>query len=101
MTIQMGDIIAEASFIPAEYGGRKDATPSGFFGCPFLFNGKLYDCRLLLDKTGLLQPGMTAIVPIKFLNPSIILPFIKTGDVFGLWEIRMIAYGKVISVSTI
>ena len=80
------DILATVHFYKTEEGGRKGPTPMEFFACPFVFQGKLYDCRLLLWDHGSIFPGDTVKgVPIKFIFPDV-LSKIKEKDKFNLWE---------------
>jgi hypothetical protein len=89
------DIIVTVRFYTAEEGGRKGPTPPDLFGCPFEFEGKLFDCRLLLNEVGALAPGATAKVPVAFLCPELIKPRLKVGTRFTLWELGTIAEGVV------
>lgn len=43
-------------------------------------------------------PGETVDVPIKFLNPALIKPRLRTGDQFRLWEAGFFAEGEVLQV---
>jgi hypothetical protein len=53
----------------------------------------------LLDQLGRsLAPGDRVEVPIKFLNAAAILPDLRVGDVFMLWERRVFAFGEVVSI---
>jgi hypothetical protein len=60
------DIVASLRFYTTSEGGRKGPTPPDKLGCPFEFQGELFDCRLLLDEIGPFEPGVTATVPISF-----------------------------------
>ena len=72
------------------------------FGCPLFFQGELFDCRILLDQIGIsLEPGSHYTVPIKFLNPILIKPRLKTGTQFKLWEFRFFADGEVVDITDI
>lgn len=89
------DIIAEVHFLPTESGGRRGPTPSNSFGCPFFFEGELFDCVMFLDDIGSIPPGSTVTLPIWFLSPGLIKPRLSAGSEFSLWEIGVIANGKV------
>ncbi len=93
------DVVAVVRFLATDEGGRKSATPSGYFGCPMSLHGKLYDCRLLLREVGPISPGERATVPIKFLDWSAVAGIVKSGDVFELREGRTIAAGEIIEVA--
>ncbi len=98
MTNSPPDIIAEIHFLPTESGGRKQPTPSGRFGCPFLFEGEYFDCVMFLDDIGSIAPGSTVTLPIWFLSPSLIKPRLNLGSAFDLWELRVIANGTVLEI---
>jgi hypothetical protein len=91
------DIIAEVHFLPTELGDRKGPTPSNRFGCPFLFEGELFDCVMFLGDSNI-SPGMTVTLPIQFLSPTLIKPRLSVGSDFGLWEIGVIANGRVTEI---
>ena len=61
--------------------------------------GELFDCRLILGESERLAPGDTAVVPIMFLSPGIVLQMLKVGDEFRLWELRYIGTAKVLALS--
>ncbi len=92
-----GDILAEVRLFPSREGGRHGPTQPDHFGCPADIGGVFFDCRLLLDEHGPLAPGATAVVPITFLNPEAVIPQLKVGDEFRLWELRYIGTAKVIA----
>ena len=76
-------------------GARKSATPSGQFGCIFVYEGEAFDCRLLLDDSGPIEPGERAKVPIKFLRPELIKQRLGVGSRFCLREVGTIGEGIV------
>jgi hypothetical protein len=93
------DIFARIHLFSKEQGGRTQPIPPIQFGCPLFFQDEGFDCRLLLDQIGNpLLLGETMIVPIKFLNSNNILPRMKVGDQFLLWEGKYIAEGEVIEI---
>jgi hypothetical protein len=98
MTNPPPDIIAEVHFLPTESGGRKGPTPSNRFGCPLLFESELFDCVMFLDNIDSISPGSTVTLPIWFLSPDLIKPRLSVGSDFGLWEIGVIANGKVVEI---
>jgi hypothetical protein len=89
------DIMASLRLYTTAEGGRKGPTPPDKLGCPFEFQGELFDCRLLLDETGPLAPGAKATVPILFLRPDLIKDRLQIGSRFTLWEMGTIAEGVV------
>jgi len=94
-----GDIMVEVHLFTTENGGRNGPTPTKFFGCPAEIQGELFDCRLILGESARLAPGDTAVVPIMFLSPGIVLQMLKVGDEFRLWELRYIGTAKVLALS--
>lgn len=93
------EIIADIRFYKPEDNGRKTPTASTFFSCIFVINEDKHDCRLLLEKIGPISPGESkSNVPIKFLCPELVLPKIKKGSKFYLWEMRNIAEGIVLEI---
>ena len=90
------DIIAEIQFYHEKDGGRKNSLPQNFFGCPMIIKDKKYDCRILLNDIGKINPGDKVIVPIKFLDSETVLNVLEKDDKFNLWEMSIIAEGKVI-----
>ncbi len=90
------DIYVSVNFFPTEENGRKSPTDSHMFGAIFMINESKHDCRLLLDKIGPISPGeKKERVPIKFLCPNLIMPKLKVGSKFYLWDMRNIAEGEV------
>lgn len=90
------DIIVNVEFYKTEDNGRKGPTPRDFFGCIFVINGKNHDCRLLLNKIGSIFPGdKKDNIPVKFLCPELVLPKLKEGIKFYLWDGRIVAEGEV------
>lgn len=90
--------IVRVKLYSTENGGRKKSIPPGRFGCPFVFDGEAFDCRLLLDQTNTtLTPGDTAEIHIKFLYPELVKPHPSQGASFKLWEGGDFADGEVIS----
>jgi hypothetical protein len=92
-------VMAKVRLYTNEEGGRSKPIPAIQFSCPLFFQGEGFDCRLLLDQAGIDLPlGGNAVVPIKFLFPEHIVPRLKKGDQFRLWEGKEIAVGEVLEV---
>lgn len=89
------DFIAKVRLFDVSEGGRKGPTQSTFFGCPLLFNGALYDCRMLLDEVGAIAPGDEKEVPIKMLDWDAVRTLLRDGAEFEMWESRVIGTGKI------
>ncbi|MBI1847688.1 MAG: hypothetical protein HYR86_12040 [Candidatus Rokubacteria bacterium] len=92
------DILARVTLYRTEQGGRRRPTPSSRFGCLFQVDGEYFDCRLLLDKSGPLNPGQTAVVAVKFLSPQLLKGHLRRSKPFKLWENKPIASGKVTKI---
>jgi hypothetical protein len=65
----------------------------------FEFDGRLYDCRLILKSIGSVLPGAQIEAPIVFLDPSSIFPKLRAGDRFRLLDPRPIAKGIILSLA--
>jgi hypothetical protein len=90
------DVIIEVRFKMASEGGRQgDILGGEFYGCPLFVEGEAFDCRLLLSGRTL-QLGETYELPVKFLNPALVLPKLLPGKSVKLWEGKEIATGKVV-----
>lgn len=90
--------IARVRLLTTLEGGREERTPRDFFGCVFCLDGEHNDCRLLLADTGPLEPGQKAEVPLVFTSPDLVIPRLRVGSRFTLWEGRHIADGEVLRV---
>jgi hypothetical protein len=88
-------ILAEVRLLKTTEGGREQPTPSDFFDCSA--GGEYFEMRMDLRGIGCLSPGSTAQVPIRFLRPEFILPWLGVGAVFSLREVeKIIGSGKVL-----
>lgn len=87
-------ILAEIQLLKAAEGGREQPTPPDFFDCSV--DDKYFDMRMDLRGVGSLSPGSTAQVPIQFLRPEYVLPWLGVGAVFSLREIGAISSARVI-----
>ena len=92
------DAIIDLELLPTEIGGRSIPTPPTFLGCPFGFEGEFFDCRLDFTDIGPMSPGTNARVPVKFLSPALVLPRLRAGSSFTLWEGKTIGRGTVVEV---
>ena len=94
------DIIAEVQFYSTECGGREKPIPASAnrFACPMAINNELFDCWLLLDQLGVIAPGDTVKVPIKFTLPDVVLDLLHENDNFELWPVATVAKGKVLKI---
>lgn len=75
--------IIEVRFRTAEEGGRQSviyATPDkNFYSCPMGLDGEYFDCRVYLEDEAKLEPGGTYQLPVRFLNPLLVLPRLLPG----------------------
>ena len=93
------DIFARVRLYGVDEGHHHQAIVTAHFGCPLIFEGEAFDCRILLGQTNeTLVPGQTAVVPIKFLKPELVKPRLKSGSRFKLWESGEFADGEVLEV---
>jgi|WetSurMetagenome_2_1015567.scaffolds.fasta_scaffold167536_1 hypothetical protein len=95
MTTLKPNIVAGLRFLSESEGGRKSATPIDFLGCIFQHEGENYECRLLLEEIGPVNPGDIVSVPIKFLRPELLKKRLRIGSKFQLREVQPIAEGIV------
>jgi len=92
-------ILAEIRLLKTTEGGREQPTASDFFDCSV--GGEYFEMRMDLRGIGSLSPGSTAKVPIQFLRPEYVLPWLGVGAVFSLREIGTIEDSKVIGSGTV
>lgn len=78
-------------------GGRQSDISGQVYACPILIDGEAFDCRMYLPEGGL-KLGDTYEVPVKFMNPSMVLPKLVPGKEVGIWEGKPIGIGSVVSV---
>jgi hypothetical protein len=95
MTTIKPNVVAGLRFLSESEGGRKGATPIDFLGCIFQYEGENYECRLLLEEIGPVNPGDIVSVPIRFLRPNLLKKCLHVGSKFQLREVRPIAEGIV------
>lgn len=90
-------LFAEVRLLKTTEGGRAQPTPSDFFDCSA--GGEHFEMRMDLRAIGSLSPGSTAHVPIQFLHPEFILPWLGKTTEFTLREIgsgKKIGSGRVL-----
>ena len=95
------DIFADIEFLKTSEGGRRKPIPKKckFIGFPFVHDGEYNDCRLILESFGEIKPGEEIKeVPIAFLCPELVLPKIREGQEFDLWEAGIKAKGKILKI---
>jgi hypothetical protein len=92
------EILAEARLIPTESGGRKTPITTVLYGCPFGIGTEFFDMRIDLSGAVSLSPGQTARVPMAFVCPHLVLPRLRVGMEFTLWEGKTIGWGTVIEI---
>lgn len=91
------DAIIKVRFKTTAEGGRHGPIVIGEtpYGCPLFVDGHAFDCRLLINAQTL-HLGETYELPVKFLNPDLVLPKLSPGKPLKLWEGKDIATGEVI-----
>lgn len=92
------DIMAKIHFFTTAEGGRKTPVFGRHYGCPMDIRGQKFTCRIYLEGIDKIYPGDEVVVPIKFLSPEIVLPLLKKGGWFTLWEAKTVAEGEVIDL---
>ena len=102
----MKRVIATIRLARTEEGGRSQPIPVMTFGCPVFFEGVPalsahgYDCRMLVTEVGNpISPGATVSeIALLFLSTDEVLPHMKPGVTFTLWEGGTIGSGTVVRV---
>jgi len=61
-------------------------------------DGEYFDAFFDLAETGPISPGQTVTASMAFLSPELVIPRMAAGKRFSLWEGKMIALGRVLSV---
>ena len=79
------DITAKIYFYKKEDGGPKNRLVEKIH-CPSEINGEKFDCFVEIGKNKSVVAGDTIIVPVSFLSPKIVLPMLKVGSKFKLWD---------------
>lgn len=102
----MRKVKVQVTLLRTDEGGRSQAIPMARFGCPVFFEGipalsdHAYDCRLLVNERGRpIAPGETVDeIEMIFLSPETVLPHMRPGVLFTLWDGKPIGKGAVVSV---
>jgi hypothetical protein len=91
------DAIIKVRFKTTAEGGRQGPIIIGQtpYGCPLFVEGEAFDCRLLVSAQTL-QLGNSYELPIKFLNPNLVLSKLSPGKSVTLWEGKEIATGEIV-----
>jgi len=93
------DILVDIHFYPKDKGGKKLPITRDWYGCPFGYEGKYYDCRIITKDRIPIKPGdFVKNLPLIFFSPELILPIIKEGTFFTLWEGGTKAEGKTLKI---
>jgi hypothetical protein len=104
----MKTVLAKLQLLPTTKGGRSTPlVPARDFGCPVFFKDVPgltehgYDCRFLIRTFGkIIHPGETVWnVPLAFLSPEEVLPHVKIGTKFALWESGWIGEGEITAIN--
>ena len=104
----MRTVLTRITLFPAAKGGRHSPIEHlRDFSCPIFFKnapaltGHGYDCGFLVQGLGKgILPGETVQdVIIAFLSPDEVLPHIKVGIKFDLWEGGWIGEGEILAIA--
>lgn len=94
------EIEAELEVLPFDQSPRQGPLRDdvvGHFGCPMMLGQEAFDCRMTFpDAGGSVALGKTARALIQFLSPTLVLPRLSPGSTFELWEMGVVARGRVI-----
>lgn len=99
----MKRVNAKVTFLTTKDGGRSEAIPVMNYGCPIFFEGipalsdGAYDSRLLVTEHGKpIFPGdIVEDIDMIFLSPDKVIPYLRKGVHFSLWEGKIIAHGEI------
>lgn len=91
------DALIKVRFKTTAEGGRQGPIVIGEkpYGCPLFVEGEAFDCRLLVNGQTL-QLGESYELPVKFLNPDLVVSKLSPGKPVKLWEGKDIATGEVV-----
>jgi len=93
------DIIANVHMRASDKGGKSVIIPAVQYRCQLIIDSLYFDCRLLLDQTGVsLEPGKMAEIQVKFLFDDVIFNHLRIGAKFSLWDMRVFADGEILKV---
>jgi hypothetical protein len=62
--------------------------------------GEYFDCRIYLEDGVKLEPGGVYRLPVRFLNPAVVLPRLRPGKKITLREGNIVAEGEVLEISS-
>jgi hypothetical protein len=88
-----GDVVAHVTLYETWRGGRRGPTPRDEFGCKTVIDDEVLDIKLYFDAVGLLRPGQSADVVIRFLYADHARKHVAVGKTFKLREINVIGEG--------
>ncbi|MCT6518112.1 MULTISPECIES: hypothetical protein [Enterobacterales] len=103
----MSKIHATITLFTTQLGGRRSPmTSSRPYHCPLFFASPIeiaqhgFDCRILINELEInLYPGETANnIPIIFLSPEEIFPYLKINMSFNIWENGYIGEGIITKI---
>lgn len=94
------DIIVNIYFFPTDKGGKSLPITREWYGCPFGYEGKYYDCRIITKGLTPINPGDSIkSIPVVFLSPELVLPKLKENTAFTLWESGVKAEGIIVKIN--
>jgi hypothetical protein len=91
-------IKADIRLLPTESGGRRYPA-SGRFPCWVGIGFGFFETVIDFTSIGNLPPDKAVQVPVEFQTPNLVLPLLRVGCDFKIWEnSRTIGFGKVIEI---
>lgn len=92
------DVIVDIEWLLPNDRNHHTLIASGAYGCPIRFEDEYFDCRIDLSAVGALSPGGSIRAPLKFASPHLIVPRLRVGSRFTLWEEKTIGHGNVVAL---
>jgi hypothetical protein len=91
------DAIISVRFKTNIEGGRRGnvVLTTQPYGCPIVVDEEMFESRFIITNM-VLELGKTYELPVKFINPDIVLPKLSIGKTIMFWEGKIIATGKII-----
>lgn len=102
----MRRVIASITLKGVDEGGRRTPISVPTYGCPIFFenvpelSAHCYDCRMMVSELAEeIPPGATVSeIALMFLSEDEVLPHLKPGVTFTLWEGKTIGTGRVVRI---
>lgn len=106
MGVAVKQVIVTIEMLSTEQGGRRTPISGPFYHCPVFFQGipelssHGYDCRMLVSmlEGPILSGDTIGEVGLLFLSEAEVVPHMRPGVGFTLWEGKTIGSGTVLRV---